>query len=112
LKFYFSSRYPIELNKWHQCTIEIHGQKLTLIVDQESPVITYELFSTNILWPRSFTFIGNLPIQYRSFDMLSNSVIFEGFRGAIQKVKKKISTIHFFVVLYNILFRLFLIIIH
>jgi hypothetical protein len=81
-----SSRYPIELNKWHQCFIEIHGQKLTLIVDQESPVVTYDLFSNGILWPRSFTFIGNLPIQYRSFDMLPNSFVFEGFRGAIQKV--------------------------
>ncbi|CAF3381609.1 unnamed protein product [Rotaria socialis] len=81
-----SSRYPIELNIWHRCSIEIHGQKLTLEVDQESPVVTYELFSTNILWPRSFTFIGNLPIQYRSFDILSNSIIVEGFRGAIQKI--------------------------
>ena len=81
-----SSRYPIELNKWHRCFIEIHGQKLTLILNQEHPVMTYELFSTNILWPRSLTFIGNLPIQYRSFDMLPNSVILDGFRGAIQKV--------------------------
>ncbi|CAF3750071.1 unnamed protein product [Adineta steineri] len=81
-----SSRYPIELNKWHQCFIEIHGQKLTLTVDQEPPVVTYELFSTNMFWPRSFTFIGNLPIQYRSFDMLSNSILFEGFHGAIQKI--------------------------
>ncbi|CAF3324637.1 unnamed protein product [Rotaria sp. Silwood1] len=81
-----SSRYPIELNIWHRCSIEIYGQKFTLIVDQESPVVTYELFSTNILWPRSFTFIGNLPIQYRSFDTLSNFIIFEGFRGAIQKI--------------------------
>lgn len=74
------------MNKWHQCTIEIHGQKLTLIVDQEPPVVTYELFSTAILWPRSFTFIGNLPIQYRSFDMLSHSFVFDGFHGAIQRV--------------------------
>jgi hypothetical protein len=62
---------------------------LTLTVDQESPVVTYELFSTNMFWPRSFTFIGNLPIQYRSFDMLSNPVLFEGYHGAIQKVKKQ-----------------------
>ncbi|CAF0752008.1 unnamed protein product [Adineta ricciae] len=81
-----SSRYPIELNKWHQAIIEIYGQKLTLIVDQEPPVVTYELFSINMLWPRSFTFIGNLPIQYRSFDMLPNSILFEGFHGAIQKI--------------------------
>jgi hypothetical protein len=71
------------LNKWHQCLIEIYGQKLSLILDQESPVISYELFSSNILWPRSFTFIGHLPNQYR----LINSTIFEGFQGAIQKVK-------------------------
>lgn len=48
--------------------------------------MTYELFSTNAIWPRSFTFIGNLPIQYRSFDLLPNSVILDGFRGAIQQV--------------------------
>lgn len=72
-----SARYPIELNRWHQCFIEIYGQKLTLILDQEPPVIAYELFSSNILWPRSFTFIGHLPHQYQ----------FEGFRGGIQKVK-------------------------
>jgi len=70
------------LNKWHQCLIEIYGQQLTIIVDQELPVISYELFSSNILWPRSFTFIGHLPDQYQSI----NSYIFEGFRGAIQKV--------------------------
>ncbi|CAF1289873.1 unnamed protein product [Adineta steineri] len=77
-----SSRYPIELKTWHQCIIEIYGQKITFIVNQESPVISYELFSSNILWPRSFTFIGNLPNQYRS----TNSHIIEGFQGAIQKV--------------------------
>ncbi len=81
--FLISSRYPIELNKWYQCFIEIYGQKLSLIVDQEPPVISYELFSSNLLWPRSFTFLGHLPIQYQS----GNSYIFEGFRGAIQKVK-------------------------
>jgi hypothetical protein len=81
--FLISSRYPIELNKWYQCFIEIYGQKLSLIVDQEPPVISYELFSSNLLWPRSFTFLGHLPIQYQ----LANSYIFEGFRGAIQKVK-------------------------
>jgi hypothetical protein len=94
------------LNKWHQCIIEIHGQKLSLIVDQESPVVTYELFSTGILWPRSFTFIGNLPIQYRSFDMLSNSFIFEGFRGAIQKVKSP--NILFFLLFYSNHFQIIL----
>ncbi|CAF4879182.1 unnamed protein product [Rotaria sp. Silwood1] len=77
-----SSRYPIELNKWHQCLIEIQSQKLSLILDQELPVISYELVSSNILWPRSFTFIGCLPNQYRS----RNISIFEGFRGAIQKI--------------------------
>ncbi|CAF3260918.1 unnamed protein product [Rotaria sp. Silwood2] len=77
-----SSRYPIELNKWHQCLIEIYSQKLSLILDQESPVISYELVSSNMLWPRSFTFIGYLPNQYRSI----NTSIFEGFRGAIQKI--------------------------
>ena len=82
----FSSRYPIELNKWHRCFLEIHGQKLTLVVDQEPPVITYEIFSSTVLWPRSFTFVGNLPIQYRSFDMIPNSIVLDGFRGAIQKV--------------------------
>lgn len=71
------------MNKWHQCSIEIYGQKLTLILDRESPVISYELFSSNILWPRSFTFIGHLPNQYQ----LANSFIADGFRGAIQKVK-------------------------
>ncbi|CAF5118516.1 unnamed protein product, partial [Rotaria sp. Silwood1] len=76
------SRYPIELNKWHQCLIEIQSQKLSLILDQELPVISYELVSSNILWPRSFTFIGCLPNQYRS----RNISIFEGFRGAIQKI--------------------------
>ena len=55
-----------------------------MILDQESPVISYELFSSNILWPRSFTFIGYLPNPYRS----TNSYIFQGFRGAIQKVNK------------------------
>ncbi|CAF0927203.1 unnamed protein product [Rotaria sordida] len=77
-----SSRYPIELNKWHQCLIEIYSQNLSLILDQESPVISYELVSSNILWSRSFTFIGYLPNQYRS----TNISIFEGFRGAIQKI--------------------------
>ncbi|UJR13720.1 hypothetical protein I4U23_000731 [Adineta vaga] len=77
-----SSRSPIELNTWHRCLIEIYGQKITLILDQESPVISYELFSSNILWPRSSTFIGYLPEQYRS----GNSHIFEGFQGAIQKI--------------------------
>ena len=95
----FSSRYPIELNKWYQAIIEIYGQKLTLIVDQEPPVVTYELFSVNMLWPRSFTFIGNLPIQYRSFDMLPNSILFEGFHGAIQKVTR----IKFFVKFANLI---------
>lgn len=56
------------------------------MLNQEPAVMTYEVFSNNILWPRSFTFIGNLPIQYRSFDMLPNSIILDGFRGAIQKV--------------------------
>ena len=78
----FSSRYPIELNRWHQCLLEIHGEKLMLILDQEPPVISYELFSSTTLWPRSLTFIGYLPIRYRS----SNSSLFEGFHGAIQKV--------------------------
>ena len=78
----FSSRYPIELNRWHQCLLEIHGQKLMLILDQEPPVISYEFFSAISLWPRSFTFIGYLPIRYRS----TNSSLFEGFRGGIQKV--------------------------
>jgi hypothetical protein len=87
LCYLISSRYPIELNKWHQCLIEIYGQKLSLILDQESPVISYELFSSNILWPRSFTFIGHLPNEYQS----RNSYISEGFRGAIQKVKKILS---------------------
>ncbi len=73
------------MNKWYQCLIEIYGQKLSLILDQESPVISYELFSSNILWPRSFTFIGHLPNHYQS----ENSYIFDGFRGAIQKVFKK-----------------------
>jgi len=81
-----SSRFPIELNKWHRCLIEIHGQKLTLMLNQEPAVMTFEVFSNNILWPRSFTFIGNLPIQYRSFDMLPNSIVLDGFRGAIQKM--------------------------
>ncbi len=74
------------MNKWHRCLIEIYGQNMTLILDQEPPVISYEWFVSNILWPRSFTFIGHLPIQYRS----ANSYIFEGFRGAIQKVKSYI----------------------
>jgi hypothetical protein len=73
----------MELNQWHQCSIEIYGQKLTLILDQEPPVISYELFSSNILWPRSFTFIGHLPHQYQS----NHSYISDGFRGGIQKVK-------------------------
>jgi len=75
--------------KWHRCILELHGQKLVLIVDHEAPVVTYELFSSHVFSPRSFTFIGNLPVQYRSFDMLSNAFIFEGFRGAIQKVQKQ-----------------------
>jgi hypothetical protein len=44
-----SARYPMELNQWHQCSVEIDGQKLTLILDEEPPVISYELFSSNIL---------------------------------------------------------------
>lgn len=85
--FSFSSRYPIELNRWHQCSIEIYGQKLSLVVDDEAPVVTYELFSNNFLWPRSSTFLGHLPIQYRSLDALTSPIILDGFRGAIQKVK-------------------------
>ncbi len=73
----------MELNQWHQCSIEIYGQKLTLILDQEPPVISYELFSSNILWPRSFTFIGHLPHQYQSY----LSYMSEGFREGIQKLK-------------------------
>lgn len=78
----YSSRYPIELNRWHQCLIEIYGQKLSLILNQELPVISYELFSSHLLWPRSFTYFGHLPKQYQS----NNPSIFDGFRGAIQKV--------------------------
>jgi hypothetical protein len=44
-----SARYPIELHQWYQCSVEIYGQKLTLILDEEPPIISYELFSSNIL---------------------------------------------------------------
>ncbi len=47
---------------------------MTLILDQESPVISYELFSSNILWPRSFTFIGHLPVQYRLVILIYSKV--------------------------------------
>ncbi|CAF1014592.1 unnamed protein product [Adineta ricciae] len=77
-----SSRSPIELNTWHRCLIEIYGQKITLILDQDLPVVSYELLSSNTLWPRSMTFIGNLPQQYRP----KNSHLFEGFQGSIQKM--------------------------
>lgn len=80
-----SSRYPIELNKWHECSIEISNQVLSLIVDHELPVIFHESFSMNTLWPRSFTFIGCLPNQYRS----TGSLPLEGFHGAIQKVNER-----------------------
>ncbi len=78
-----SARYPIELHQWYQCSVEIYGQKLTLILDEEPPIISYELFSSNILWPRSFTLIGLLSYQYQS----NHSYVSEGFRRGIRRVK-------------------------
>ena len=47
-----------------------------------------ELFSSNNLWPRSFTFIGGLSPQHRLRDILPLTHTLEGLRGAIQKVNK------------------------